>query len=191
MKWPQYIIQQFDNRLTITSDKSGWYPLSVGFIDCSTNVGRIFLIQYADRIEWSQKWAPSWKRYTTSTIKTVKGKGVHLYNAVSSPLAHSKRFTLHPWRTCSLGHQLGFPWKLSDMLQLLRKTIPSCFYYGLKPGHLYRCLNWGFVGITTLHCSNLTTAIACIILRWLICYLCTFGIMIYEYLKTKSNDMLS
>ena len=47
--------------------------------------------------------------------KKIKGKGMFVYSAVSSPLDFSKRFNLFlPWQTCSFRHKLGFSWKHSS-----------------------------------------------------------------------------
>ena len=48
-------------------------------------------------------------------------KGKFLYNAVSSPWDCSKRFTLHPWQTCSFQHHFDLSGKHSATLQLLRE----------------------------------------------------------------------
>ena len=65
-----------------------------------------------------------------SLLNTIRNRFQHsainrkryvLYSAVSSPLDHSKRFTLFlPWQTCSFRHQLGFSWKHSSYAAITR-----------------------------------------------------------------------
>ena len=54
------------------------------------------------------------KHYTQNTKEFFFLKCVFLYSTLSSPLDHTKRFTLHPWQTCSFRHQLGFSVKHSS-----------------------------------------------------------------------------
>ena len=54
------------------------------------------------------------KHYTQNTKEFFLLKCVFLYSTLSSPLDHTKRFTLHPWQTCSFRHQLGFSVKHSN-----------------------------------------------------------------------------
>ena len=51
-----------------------------------------------------------------------------LCSAVSSPLDRSKRFTLHPWQTCSSWHQLDFSAMLQLTAQRLFTHIPTTDY---------------------------------------------------------------
>ena len=50
-----------------------------------------------------------------------------LYNALSSPLDHSKLFTLHPRRTCSFRHQLDFSLKHSRHAAITRNDYSTTF----------------------------------------------------------------
>ena len=61
----------------------------------------------------------------SSTVKVLLKVG--LYSAVSIPLDRSKRFTRHPWSTCSFRHQLDFYGKHSATLQSLRKDYSFTF----------------------------------------------------------------
>ena len=73
--------------------------------------------------------AQHWYLYLPTTLvgQSIPGAATHcnqntsvskcmfLYSAISSPLDHSKRFTLFlPWQTCSFRYQLGFSGKHSS-----------------------------------------------------------------------------
>ena len=61
------------------------------------------------RARFCSKASPSWR------LMLVKGKGMVLYSAISSPLDRSKRFTLSsPGRPVHSDIVLGFSWKHSS-----------------------------------------------------------------------------
>ena len=49
-----------------------------------------------------------------SQVQLQKVKIYVLYRSVASPLDRSKRFTLHPWQTCSFRHQVDLYGKYSS-----------------------------------------------------------------------------
>ena len=76
----------------------------------------------------------------------IKGKGMFLYSAVSSPLDRSKRFTLYPLppgRPVHSDTNSASQGSILAMQQLPAKTIHSHLpHHLLLPGiHLYRCVN--------------------------------------------------
>ena len=54
-------------------------------------------------------------------------KCMFLYGAVSSPLDRSQRFELHPWQTCSFGHQLHYSGKHSSHAAITREDCSLIF----------------------------------------------------------------
>ena len=70
----------------------------------------------------------------TEEVGAVKGKGMVLYSAVSSPLDRSKRFTLSsPGRPVHSDTVLGFSWKHSSHAAIAQRlfthistTVYSC-----------------------------------------------------------------
>ena len=51
-----------------------------------------------------------------------------LFNAVSSSFARSKRFTPHPWHTCSFRHQLDFSGKYSTIPTAMKSEDVSFIF---------------------------------------------------------------
>ena len=73
-------------------------------------------------------------------------KGMFLYSAVSIPLDRSKRFTLHPWQTCSFQQQLYFSGKHSSHAATTRDD------YSLQ---FHRCLaRYSFIQLSQLGCHR-------------------------------------
>ena len=62
---------------------------------------------------------------------------IKIHSAVSSPWDCSKRFTIHPWQTCSFQHHFDFSGKHPATLQLLREDIRSDFHLCMWPGRAY------------------------------------------------------
>ena len=69
---------------------------------------------YMDRSDWSLRYDESTRLFELLVVELAI-KCTFLYSAVSSPWDGSRRFTLHPWQTCS------FSGKHSATQQLLRE----------------------------------------------------------------------
>ena len=69
-------------------------------------------------------WIPRWSRSQSYFVVKVKGKGMVLYSAVSSPLDRSKRFTLSsPGRPVHSDTVLGFSWKHSSHAAIAQRLF--------------------------------------------------------------------